>query len=682
MERSGLVDPLIGHLVDGRYLVGARIARGGMAAVYEAIDTRLDRTVALKVMAESLGNADDFGQRFVREARSAARLTHPNIVAVYDQGDDHGVVFLVMEYVAGRRTLRDLIREEAPLAPRRAAQLIEEVARGIAAAHESGVVHRDIKPENVLIDPRGQLKVADFGLARLIESTSAVTSTGGLLMGTVSYLPPELMTDGIVDARSDVYALGVMFFELLTGMKPYRGDTPIQIAYQHVNNDVPPPSSLADGIPAYLDAFVERATSRQRELRPADAYVLLQQLRRVRHALDSGVLVDDELADDLTPTIAISRARDGGSSRSTIPISRDGGRRDDVFDISVYPDFRVEQTESAPTIAQPVVQTISRSSPPPAMPSTSVSGPREPDTTAYSSAYLRRRRRGWIALLVVLVMAAAAAVGGWYYGVGRFRSTPNVVHLEQSAAQARIENAGLSFVVGSTAYSGKVASGEVISSDPGPGDKVVKNGTVTVVISKGPKSYLVPHLATLTVKQAEAAVKGRHLDVKITRRWARRFAKGQLIGFTPQAGTPLHRGDPVDLIVSRGPKPIPIADDTGKVASDSAAAFRDAGFKVVTRHKYDDGVTKGLVIAQHPSKGVGYPGDTIRLLVSKGPHLVPVPDVHRYGVVAAETALTNDGFSYRVKQYELYLGLGYVAAESPKANEMIPYGSTVTIYIV
>src|SRR4051794_37397792 len=257
-----------------------------MATVYEATDLRLDRQVALKVMPQALADDETFSHRFVREARSAARLTHPNVVAVYDQGEDAGVLFLAMEYVPGRHTLRDVIRDEAPLPPKRALSLLEEILKAIAAAHAAGLVHRDIKPENVLITPQGQVKVADFGLARAISSATTATATGGVLMGTVSYLPPELVTDGTADARADVYALGVLTFELLTGAKPHTGESPIQVAYKHVHDDVPAPSTLVGGIAPYIAAFVARATSRERDLRPADAHVMLQQLRRVRAALD------------------------------------------------------------------------------------------------------------------------------------------------------------------------------------------------------------------------------------------------------------------------------------------------------------------------------------------------------------------------------------------------------------
>src|SRR5512134_1023024 len=297
VDRNG-PDPMIGRVLDDRYRVGPRIARGGMATVYEATDLRLDRVCALKVMHTGLGDDDDFAARFVREARSAARLSHPNVVAVFDQGDDHGTVFLAMEYIPGH-TLRDLIRKEAPMAPRKALTLMEPVLSALAAAHQAGMIHRDVKPENVLLADDGRTKVADFGLARAVSAeTTQHTATGGVLIGTVSYLSPELVVDGKADARSDVYAAGVIIYEMLTGRKPHEGESPIQVAYKHVHEDVPAPSLLVPGIPAYVDALVARATARDRELRPADARVLLQQVRRVRGAVDHGVLDDPDLTAD------------------------------------------------------------------------------------------------------------------------------------------------------------------------------------------------------------------------------------------------------------------------------------------------------------------------------------------------------------------------------------------------
>ena len=270
---ASVVDPVTGHLLDGRYRIGRRIARGGMASVYEALDTRLDRTCAVKIMHHGLGDDDAFAERFKREARAVARLSHPNVVNVFDQGDDPeldgGTLYLVMELVAGH-TLRDVIRDDAPMQPVRALALMEPIVSALAAAHRSGLVHRDIKPENVLIadaDSGGRVKVADFGLAKAVSADTQHTATGGVIIGTVSYLAPELVVDGTSDARADVYAAGVVLYELLTGEKPHAGESPIAVAYKHVHEDVPPPSRLAPGIPAYVDALVARATAARR--RPA-----------------------------------------------------------------------------------------------------------------------------------------------------------------------------------------------------------------------------------------------------------------------------------------------------------------------------------------------------------------------------------------------------------------------------
>src|SRR4051794_21431560 len=299
-----VADPMIGRVLDGRYRVGPRIARGGMATVYEATDLRLDRVCAIKIMHAGLGDDEDFADRFVHEARAAARLSHPNVVSVYDQGDDDGTLFLAMEYIPGH-TLRDLVRAEAPLSPARALALLDPVLAALAAAHQAGLVHRDVKPENVLLADDGRIKVADFGLARAVSAETQSTATSGVLIGTVSYLSPELVLDGRADARSDVYAVGVLLYEMLTGRKPHEGGTAIQVAYKHVHADVPPPSRQVAGMPPYVDALVARATARDRELRPADARVLLHQVRRVRAALDHGIADDPDLTADLTPTVPV-----------------------------------------------------------------------------------------------------------------------------------------------------------------------------------------------------------------------------------------------------------------------------------------------------------------------------------------------------------------------------------------
>ena len=396
MDRSA--DALIGRVLDGRYRVGPKIARGGMATVYEATDLRLDRTVAVKVMHEALADDEEFVNRFQREARSAARLAHHNVVAVFDTGDDNGTLFLVMEYVPGL-TLRDLIRKEAPMSPAKALAVIEPVLSALAAAHDAGILHRDVKPENVLLADDGRVKVADFGLARAINSDTQHTATGGVLIGTVSYLSPELVVNGKADARADVYAAGVLIYEMLTGHKPHQADSPIQVAYKHVHEDIPAPSASTRGIPPYVDALVARATARDTALRPADARVLLHQVRRVRHALDHGVTHDPELLADLTPTTPSARAAPPPASCRPRSSSRRRSSRS--------PAGRLDDQE----------QRRPRSLPPP--PHRQRPAPRP---TPHPSPVRRHSRRGKVMLVVVLVLALLA--GARPAGTSASRATP------------------------------------------------------------------------------------------------------------------------------------------------------------------------------------------------------------------------------------------------------------------
>ncbi len=428
-------DPLVGQVLDGRYQILQRLARGGMATVYQAVDTRLTRTVAVKVMHVGLGDDAEFARKFDREARAAARLSHPAVVSVFDQGravlDGHTVrPYIVMEYVGGP-TLRDVILREAPMSPARALEVFEPVLSALAAAHDAGLVHRDVKPENVLFSDRGQVKVADFGLAKAVSSQTS-TATQGLLIGTVSYLPPELVLSGSADARSDVYSAGVVLFELLTGRKPHTGETPIQVAYAHVHNDVPPPSAVnrSARIPPYLDALVVGATARDADRRPHDARVLLTQVRRVRAALRDGVLDDPELTQDLSVLHAA--------------------------------DADAEPTQWVTTGPQTTVRTPAAQAPPPApvreVPRTAGPGPAHAEPFRPSAAFApppvaprppavraaaaqrereaRRRRRGWLALLLVLLLTTLALLAGWYLVEGRFTTAPALTGVSTSADAA------------------------------------------------------------------------------------------------------------------------------------------------------------------------------------------------------------------------------------------------------
>lgn len=661
MDRT-VADPMIGRLLDGRYRVGPRIARGGMAVVYEATDMRLDRVCALKIMHPNLGEDDDFAGRFVREARSAARLSHPHVVAVFDQGDDDGTLFLAMEYIPGH-TLRDLIRNEAPMSPAKALALIDPVLSALAAAHQAGMIHRDVKPENVLLAEDGRVKVADFGLARAVSAETQHTATGGILIGTVSYLSPELVVDGRADARSDVYAAGVMIYEMLTGRKPHQGDSPIQIAYKHVHEDVPVPSHTIPGIPPYVDALVARATARNRVLRPADAQVLLHQVRRVRAAIDHGISDDPELTADLTPTAPI------------YPIDSIDYVRDDSPTIVEPEEAGREHTTAIRTAgANPRA--------PQRLPAQRSPAPRPPASRAEGSQP-RRGRRGPVLLAVVLLLAIVAGAAGWYFGMGRYTYTPGVINLSRSQAAERVESAGLELEVGGSQFSETVTAGSVISTDPRAGSKILEGGTVSVVISKGPERYEVPTLRGMTEDAAQQAIEDAQLSFGgSTVRYNENIAAGVVLRSLPEPGTELKADGVVDLLVSRGPLPVKVPDFIGKIADKAEAALTDLGFKVSTSSQNDTEVPEGRVIAQSPHEGTLFAGDKVELVISEGPEMVEVPNVNGAGRDEAIARMEDAGFDVRTEHSALYVGLEYVVNTDPKQGSMAPLGSVITLFLV
>ncbi len=665
MDRSA--DALIGRVLDGRYRVGPRIARGGMATVYEATDLRLDRTVAIKVMHEGLADDDEFVQRFQREARSAARLSHPHVVAVFDTGDDQGTLFLVMEYVPGL-TLRDLIRKEAPMSPAKVLAVIDPVLSALAAAHEAGILHRDVKPENVLMADDGRVKVADFGLARAINSETQHTATGGVLIGTVSYLSPELVVNGRADARADVYAVGVLIYEMLTGRKPHTAASPIQVAYKHVHEDIPAPSASTPGIPPYVDALVARATARDTDLRPADARVLLHQVRRVRNALDHGVIDDSELMDDLNPTTRV-----GGGSTPTgelpaqiidphdlVGLDPSSWNEDEVYD--------QERERRSPSSGHgPTPPRDRRIAPTPGRP---VPGP-------------RGSRRGLVLLLVLLALTVAVALGGWYVGVARYTSTPGVLNLSAAAARVKLDQGGLSLEVSKRAYSENVRKGYVISTDPAPGDRVLKDGTVGAVVSLGPERHQVPDVAGKSLDDAQLVLDTSRLayggEVK---QFSEKVPKGRVVGTDPKPGTSLRRNAAVEVIVSKGPRPVKIRDYTGRAAEPAVAALEKAGFTVESTEVNSDTVRQGRIVSQSPDSGTGQKGDPVSLVVSKGPVMVEVPNTIGMGLEAARSRLDAAGFKVEVRRASLYVGVKYVVRSSPGRGTKAPRGSTVILSIV
>ncbi|TCO51940.1 serine/threonine-protein kinase [Kribbella antiqua] len=638
-------DRLVGRVLDGRYRVGARVAKGGMATVYKALDMRLDRVVALKVMHDGLGDDAQFARRFVAEARAAARLSHPNVVAVFDQGDDNGTLFLAMEYVPGR-TLRDVIRQQAPLSPARALDLLAPILSALSAAHDAGIVHRDIKPENVLISDNGAVKVADFGLARAVSATGN-TATQGLLMGTVSYLAPELVTDGSADARSDVYSSGILLYEMLTGNKPHSGDTPIQVAYAHVHADVPAPSLEQPTIPPYVDALVQRATARDRDLRPADARVLSRQVHRVRSALEEGLPDDPELTGDLTVPIQQIR-QDSGYD--------DGYTRGDPEDAVLRHDTIVVPVEHGrPTGA----------------PATRVQAPPQ------------RRGRGLVALILVLAAAIGVGTAAWYYGIHRYTTTPSLVKMVPADATAEAEKAGLRTNLANQDFSEDVPKGQVMATDPSAGDRIRKNGEINLTVSKGPERYRVPQLAGLELEAAKRALDSIKLITgQINEQYSETVPAGRVIAFSPKFDAVVKPGTAVNFAVSKGKKPIAVPDVTGKTYRQAREALRNLGFVVGRTDQYDEKIAEGKVISQTPNTGTLFAKDKVQLVVSKGPALREVPNVKRKTLDEAQQILTEAGFKVRVEKAPFNLGLNIVAAQNPGSGKMAQPGTTVVVTVL
>lgn len=669
-------DPMTGRLLDGRYLMGSRIARGGMASVYEATDTRLQRTVAVKIMHPGMGDDEEFAARFVREARAAARLSHPNVVAVYDQGADDGTVFLAMELVPGH-TLRDTIAKESPMSPAKALALLEPVLSALAAAHRAGLVHRDVKPENVLIADDGRIKVADFGLAKAVSADTQHTATSGVLIGTVSYLAPELVVAGSADARADVYAAGVVLYELLTGVKPHEGETPIQVAYKHVHHDVPPPSALVPDLPPYVDALVARATSREPGLRPADASVLLHQVHRVSNALSHGVRDDAELTADLSPLMLarVWEDEDGAAQGhgDTAPEMWDEAEMTALMERS-----GPEHTVTYPAAKPPPV------GPPAGAPRT----PRPPtpprDQRPQRPQRPRRSKRGPILLVLALVLALAGGAGAYWFGWARYTTTPGVIGMAQAAAETRLDSAGLAYDYADPTYSETVAAGQVIETDPSAGSRILEDGTVTITLSLGKERYDVPKMKGLTEDEAQDAL----LEVKLAYdetvlKFSETAPEGTVLRSIPASGTTLRPGASVDLVVSKGRQPIKVGSWIGDDIDDVRAALEKRGLVAnVTSEEFDDKVPEGGVISQDPRRGTLFRGDAVSFVVSKGPELVEVPQVRASPVQSAVDELEALGFKVDIVRGSSYIGLEFVFSSDPSAGEMIPKGSTITLNLV
>ncbi|KUL37840.1 serine/threonine protein kinase [Streptomyces sp. NRRL F-4489] len=645
-------------MLDGRYRVEGRIAAGGMATVYRAVDTRLDRVLALKVMHPSLAVDGAFVDRFIREAKSVARLSHPNVVGVFDQGTDGTYVYLAMEYVAGC-TLRDVLRERGALRPRAALDILEPILAALGAAHRAGLVHRDMKPENVLIGDDGRVKVADFGLVRAVDTHT--TSSTGSVLGTVSYLAPEQMEHGTADARVDVYACGVVLYEMLTGGKPHTGGSAAQILYSHLHDDITPPSELVPGLAPELDALVAAAAARDPEERPQDAVALLASARAARARLTDEQLdldppqarpvsADDERTDVLPRPAGVQLA---------LPGAEEGAGLD-----------RTSRLEVPPAAAADADGRTTRLRPPP-------DGPAAPAAPSGPGSRVRRRRLAAVLAAVLLVLGLGTGV--WYINSGQFTRVPAVLDMPQAKAEQTLRGEGLRVKV-TRGYSPNVRRGHVMATDPATGKRIRGNGTVTLIVSRGPETVTIPDLAGTPV--ADARRKLRDLGLvpgTETRRFSDEVAKGSVISTDPAAGSTRHPDTAVALTVSRG-APVDVPDLTGKSRDDAANALREAGLRVAFADQpVFSPQDKDTVARQSPGAGATLgTGDTVTLTLSKGPEMATVPDVGGKSTADATRALTAAGFKVKVDRPFLF-PQDSVASQSVDAGEQAPKGSTITI---
>ncbi|GAA3278000.1 Stk1 family PASTA domain-containing Ser/Thr kinase [Paenarthrobacter aurescens] len=691
MVQEPTQDHLIGTTVDGRYTVRSRLARGGMSTVYLATDQRLERDVALKVLHPHLANDPTFLARLSREAKAAASLSHPHIVGVLDQGEDGHIAYLVMEYVKGH-TLRDTLNEQGPLPPRLALALIDPVIEGLAAAHHSGLIHRDVKPENVLIADDGRIKVGDFGLARAI---SANTSTGALI-GTVAYLAPELVLGQPADARSDIYSAGIMLYEMLTGKQPYAGDSPIQVAYQHVNAVVGRPSDAAPGLAEDLDELVQWCTAVDAENRPVDGAALLTELRHIRTTL-----TDEELDRRQTSSQHPGFLPAAGA---TTPLDSSGSNPTEALATTASPTELISHQSNPTTImaaggpGRPQAGALV-----PAVPGNDADG-RQPGkrelkrlerqeskdrarAAATPSRPLREgnpRRRGIIWTIVIVILATLAASAGWFFGMGPGSpgTVPDVKNKTVAEAQQLLRTAGFQSEP-QDVFDDDILAGLAVGTEPASGAEVRKFQPITLFVSKGAQLFPLPGLAGGTLDEAKIALNAAEMALgNVTQAFDEKVPAGVVLSQDPAKGTEVRHGTPVSLVVSKGPQPIPVPDVRGLAQDAAVKAIQDAGLTAVIAPETvnDKTVPKGAVVSQLPANGTLIRGEAVTLTVSKGPKLVKVPSFIGKQAAEAERELKKLGFKVEVNKV---LGgfFGTVRDQNP-VNTEVPEDSVVTLTVV
>ena len=624
---------LTGEVIDGRYQLTRVVASGGMATIYAALDLRLDRQVAVKVMHPHLAQDEQFVTRFIREAKAAASLSHPNIVSVLDQGWNQGgvpCVFIVMELIEGA-TLRDYLHEQGALSVERALQIMSPVASALAAAHKLGIVHRDIKPENILVSKEGRIKIADFGLARGALLGNTMTAESSVILGSVSYLSPEQVQRGVADARSDVYSLGIVLFEVLTGQKPYQGEDPVQIAIRHVNERVPAPSTINPALSPDVDALVLSATDIDPDKRPRDAGVLLEKIRELSEKLDPR---KRQLSLELDlPPLPIKQPVRERKAKNSSPAKKE--------------ETPVKKEKTAPTKKKQL------------------------------SSRVRRNRR------IAASIAIFLGIGVWYVflGPGSKVVVPSLAGLTVKEAKSTLEDLGLNLDIAQEEFSEDIPDGKIITSDPAGGGRVSPNGTVGVIISKGQERYSVPTVQGLKLEVAEQLLKENKLVLgEVKEEFSNEFPQGFIMRSTPAAGERIKRNSQVTLFVSKGIEQIALSDYKGKSGEQALNELTEAGFDVKTKYVFSEDLPVGAVISQTPGAGEADKGSAITLLVSKGSEFVFIPNIFSVSETKAIAALKDQDLKVVVKKVGNKKNK-VVTNVSPKVGTKVKRGSTVTITV-
>jgi eukaryotic-like serine/threonine-protein kinase len=669
----------IGQLLDGRYLVESQLARGGMATVYLGRDIRLDRTVALKIAHPDLARDQEFVARFISEARSVARLSSPNVVAVFDQGSTGDLHYIAMEYVPGP-TLRELLVARGRLSPREALDIIERVLAGLAAAHDAGIIHRDVKPENVLLGNGTSVKVADFGLARAAAGISHTKT--GLLIGTAAYLAPEQVASNASDQRSDVYAAGVMLFELLTGVQPHTGETPLAVAYKHVNAVVPAPSAVNRELPPALDALVALGTSRDPDLRPSDARHYLRAITEVRRGMplspqprhaqdddDGGAAASADEHSYPRPAPGAGPGRPAATGPLAVPSAADGTLITDPYRGPAFGgsggagsgmDGAANHTMIVPAGG---MEADFRGGGYP---------PRGGRSRRYRDPFLQRwlfSRRILIVIGVLIVV-----ILGWWLTAGQYFGVPRVARLSVTAARSELSSAGLVTVSGKARHS-NVPAGVIIRTYPAVGSRVKRGDTIILIPSLGPILVTMPEVTGQQLAQAEQNLKAAGLSYyDPTYEPSTSIPQGVVISTNPIAYQSWPKDKQVHVVVSSG---VPLPSFEGQPVSVALAAAQAGGYTIQQLTQNDSSLPPGTVIRQSPPPGSAIAsGAVVTVWVTQAQAGTSVPDVTGMNLHDAEAILQQAGFNVQVND----TGLGnQVVSYTPTGQA--PPGSTITITI-